>query len=369
MLRPTGNFGKFLTVMLSLGVVGNMAASLYSISLNIQIFIPWLVIVPRYVCSLLAAAVYVVQHILLVRYDTNRACVPSYSIVSLSIVGSHRFYDTLTNFLGLIGYWASSFGAIILVEHFLFRQNNFTSYDLQIWNNSGRLPTGIAALGAGIASVTIIVPSIDQVWFVGPIAKVTGDIGFEVAFLVSGVLYVPFRWIESRLRKAVWSFLGLGSELSNSNKIEPFPPEINWTLGRWLNSLTFHSTSKYNYVSRNLDACNSIPKCYHGGARDIDFDSASNWCDNRLIISYVLEQLLRLATMSFAYAEVYAFQPDVYPLETTSNDFMRSTVMCGSPPFLRFLYYTFSPIRTTRYLAYPSSDTRTTRDLRLSELS
>jgi NCS1 nucleoside transporter family len=180
-LRPTGNFGKFLTVMLSLCVVGNMAPGLYSISLNIQIFIPWLVIVPRYVCSLLAAAV----------------------IVSLSIVGSHRFYDTLTNFLGLIGYWASSFSAIILVEHFLFRRNNFTSYDLQIWNDPGRLPTGIAALGAGIASVAIIVPSIDQVWFVGSIAKVTGDIGFEVAFFVSGVLYVPFRWIEIRLRKTV----------------------------------------------------------------------------------------------------------------------------------------------------------------------
>lgn len=60
MLRPTGNFGKFLTVLLSLGVAGNMAPTLYSISLNIQVFIPWLVIVPRYFCSLLAAAVYVV---------------------------------------------------------------------------------------------------------------------------------------------------------------------------------------------------------------------------------------------------------------------------------------------------------------------
>lgn len=58
MLRPTGNFGKFLTVLLSLSVTGNIAASFYSISLNIQVFIPWLVIVPRYVFSVLATAMY-----------------------------------------------------------------------------------------------------------------------------------------------------------------------------------------------------------------------------------------------------------------------------------------------------------------------
>lgn len=83
----------------------------------------------------------------------------------------------------------------------MFRRNDFSSYDLEIWNDPRRLPRGISALAAGIASVALIVPSINQVWFVGPIGKVTGDIGFEVAFFVSGILYVPFRWIEGRLRK------------------------------------------------------------------------------------------------------------------------------------------------------------------------
>jgi purine-cytosine permease-like protein len=59
MLQPSGNFGKFLTVLLSLSVAGNIAPTFYSVSLNIQVFIPWLVIVPRYVFSLLAIAVYV----------------------------------------------------------------------------------------------------------------------------------------------------------------------------------------------------------------------------------------------------------------------------------------------------------------------
>jgi hypothetical protein len=57
-LQPTKGFGKFLTVLLSLSVAGNIAASLYSASLNIQVFIPPLVIVPRYVFSIVTTAMY-----------------------------------------------------------------------------------------------------------------------------------------------------------------------------------------------------------------------------------------------------------------------------------------------------------------------
>lgn len=123
--------------------------------------------------------------------------------MALAIVGSHRFYATLTNFLGLIGYWASAYGAIILLEHFIFRRNNFASYDIAQWNQPRQLPTGIAALAAGAMSVALIVPCMDQVWFVGPIAEHTGDIGFEVAFVISGIMYIPFRWLEIRIRKRV----------------------------------------------------------------------------------------------------------------------------------------------------------------------
>ena len=40
----------------------------------------------------------------------------------------------------------------------------------------------------------------NQVWFIGSIARVTGDIGFEVSFVASGLLYFLFRWIEIRYR-------------------------------------------------------------------------------------------------------------------------------------------------------------------------
>ncbi|KAK0444534.1 uncharacterized protein EV420DRAFT_1574324 [Desarmillaria tabescens] len=56
MLQPVGNFGKFLTVLLSLSLAGNIAPTLYSMCLNIQVFIPVLYVVPRYVFSILATA-------------------------------------------------------------------------------------------------------------------------------------------------------------------------------------------------------------------------------------------------------------------------------------------------------------------------
>ncbi|KAG5636249.1 hypothetical protein H0H81_008652 [Sphagnurus paluster] len=181
MLHPAKGLGKFLTVLLSLSVAGNIAATFYSITLNIQVFIPPLILVPRYVFSLVATAI----------------------VIPVAIVGSKRFYDTLVNFLGLIGYWASSFAAIILVEHFVFRKGDHKLYNIADWNNPSRLPSGIAALAAGILSFGLIIPSMDQVWFVGPIAKKTGDVAFEVAFGLSAVLYIPLRALEIRVRKSI----------------------------------------------------------------------------------------------------------------------------------------------------------------------
>lgn len=116
-------------------------------------------------------------------------------------MGATRFYDALVNFLGLVSYWAGAFAAIIIVEHLLFRRNDPCAYDVQAWNVPHRLPSGIAAVGAGLFSFGLVVPCMNQVWFVGPIAKTTGDIGFEVAFVASAILYIPFRALEVRIRK------------------------------------------------------------------------------------------------------------------------------------------------------------------------
>ncbi|KAF9268967.1 NCS cytosine-purine permease [Marasmius fiardii PR-910] len=179
MLNPVGNFGKFLTVLLALSTTANIATTFYSISLNIQVFLPKLLVVPRYIFSFVATAI----------------------VLPLAIVGSHRFYDTLTNFLSLIGYWASAYVAILLLEHIVFRRCDFSRYDLKAWNIPQLLPSGLAALAAGVLSFALVIPCADQIWFVGPVAeRGTGDIGFEVAFAVTGILYIPFRALEVRIR-------------------------------------------------------------------------------------------------------------------------------------------------------------------------
>jgi hypothetical protein len=37
-------------------------------------------------------------------------------ITVLAIVGQHKFYDTLTNFLGIIGYWAGDFLTFAFID-------------------------------------------------------------------------------------------------------------------------------------------------------------------------------------------------------------------------------------------------------------
>jgi purine-cytosine permease-like protein len=123
-----------------------------------------------------------------------------YSVIPLSIVGAHSFYTTLSNFLGLIGYWASAFIAVVLEEHFIFRKGDAAFYNLADWNTPSKLPSGVAAIGAAMCGIGIAIPSMAQVWYTGPIAETTGDIGFELAFVVTMVVYPPLRLLEIRIR-------------------------------------------------------------------------------------------------------------------------------------------------------------------------
>ena len=59
MLSPAGTFGKILVVLLAISLTSNITATFYSITLNFQILIPRLVVLPRYLLSLAATAVYV----------------------------------------------------------------------------------------------------------------------------------------------------------------------------------------------------------------------------------------------------------------------------------------------------------------------
>ncbi|KAH8977383.1 cytosine-purine permease [Lactarius hatsudake] len=142
MLEPVGKFGKVFMVFVGLSMTGNNVPTIYSFGMCFQTFIPSLVVVPRYVFSVVATAV---------------------RIIPLSIAGQHKLYSTLSIFLSIIGYWA-----------------------------------GAAALTASALSFALVVPSMDQVWYNGPIALTTGDIGIEMAMAVTTLLYVPLRHLEKR---------------------------------------------------------------------------------------------------------------------------------------------------------------------------
>lgn len=177
MLSPAGGFGQFVVVLLAFSILGNIAASFYSITLNFQILIPYLVRVPRFVFSILMLAV----------------------VIPVSVVAARSFFDSLQNFIGVIGYWSAAFVAIIIVEHLVFRRRCADPYPIDSWDVAAELPTGIAALAAGALSFALIIPCMSEVWYTGPLAETTGDIGFEVAFVLSAVLYLPFRALEVKI--------------------------------------------------------------------------------------------------------------------------------------------------------------------------
>ncbi|KAF8500276.1 NCS cytosine-purine permease [Russula emetica] len=181
MLSPVGGFGKFLMVLLSLSVTGTNTPTIYSMCMEFQVLIPPLVVSSQ------------------IRVFGGRYCSRK-RITVLSIVGQHKLYATFSDFLGIIGYWAATWLSATLMEHFYFRKSNFALYDIQFWNVPSRLPLGAAALGSSILSFALVIPSMNQVLYTGPIARKTGDIGFEVAMVVTALLYVPLRHLEKRWR-------------------------------------------------------------------------------------------------------------------------------------------------------------------------
>ncbi|OAA73711.1 purine-cytosine permease FCY21 [Cordyceps fumosorosea ARSEF 2679] len=177
LLAPAGGFGKFVLVILALTLLGNTCGTFYSITLNFQTLLPWLFRVPRYVFALVITVI----------------------IVVVSIFAVDNFFVSIENAVSLIGYWSSQFCAVVIVEDVVFRRRDPAAYDHAAWCDARRLPLGVAAMGAGVLAWGLIVPAMNQVYFTGPIAKHTGDIGFELAFFCSGLLYIPLRYAEKRL--------------------------------------------------------------------------------------------------------------------------------------------------------------------------
>jgi purine-cytosine permease-like protein len=75
-------------------------------------------------------------------------------------------------------------------------------YNVEDWDKRRRLPSGMAAVLSFTGSFGIIVPTMSQAWYSGPIARAgAGDIGMYTGFVVSSVLYLILRTLERRWTK------------------------------------------------------------------------------------------------------------------------------------------------------------------------
>ncbi|KAI0753335.1 permease for cytosine/purines, uracil, thiamine, allantoin-domain-containing protein [Daedaleopsis nitida] len=175
-LAPTGRFGKFLLVMLSLTAPSACAPTMYTVCTSFMTVHRAFARLPRFVVALLSTAV----------------------LIPLAIIGASRFYDTFVDILALIGYWLAPFCAIVVTEHFVFRRT-YAAYDvLAAWDTPRHpnLPRPYPALCALAVSTVFIVLSMQQQWFTGPIAqRGTGDLGMLLGFAVSVVVYTGARWV------------------------------------------------------------------------------------------------------------------------------------------------------------------------------
>ncbi|KJR83234.1 nucleoside transporter [Sporothrix schenckii 1099-18] len=180
MLHPKG-FAKFLLVILALSGIAMNAVALYSAGLSVQQFARPLGAVPRFIWTALMFV----------------------AVILLALVGRDHLLSFLENFLSLLGYWNTSFFIIIFLEHYLFRKGfseGYDNYDLESWNNPKRMPFGWAgglAFAAGIAGCVL---GMSETWYVGVLARkigdTGGDIGNQLAFLFTFVVYIPARWAE-----------------------------------------------------------------------------------------------------------------------------------------------------------------------------
>ncbi|KAK1474706.1 purine-cytosine permease FCY21 [Colletotrichum cuscutae] len=119
-------------------------------------------------------------------------------IVLISIVASSNFYNSLPNFLSVVGYWTASYTSITLTEHFRFRRGRYSAYNISDWDNPKALPLGFAALASLCCSFRLIVPSMDTAWYTGPIAVRTGDIGMQLGIALGSLTYIVLRGAESQ---------------------------------------------------------------------------------------------------------------------------------------------------------------------------
>ena len=178
---PLDGFGKFCAVVTAIGLVGNIVPPVYSSGIDFQILGHYFTKVPRVFWNTLAVVIFTV----------------------CALAGRSHLAEIFTNLLAIMGYWVCVWVSITLCEVYIFRRRS--GFDWTAWNESSKLPIGLAASFAFLVGWAGIIVSMGQTWYVGPIASLVGDKGADmgnyVGFSWAAVVYIPSRWLELRTLK------------------------------------------------------------------------------------------------------------------------------------------------------------------------
>ncbi|KAK3354236.1 permease for cytosine/purines, uracil, thiamine, allantoin-domain-containing protein [Neurospora tetraspora] len=156
-------FGTFCVVLLALSIIGTNIATVYSVSMSVQVLGRRTQRVPRFLWTLVSTVGY------------TAFAIPAYQ----------EFATYLENLLLAMSYWISIYLGITLTEHFLFRRG-VRGYQPEAYTDAKRVAVGIA-----------------QEWYRGPVIKAVGeefvgDLGCVFGFLFTTVSYMVLRYWEKR---------------------------------------------------------------------------------------------------------------------------------------------------------------------------
>lgn len=172
-------FGQFLMVILSLSTIANNIPNMYSIALSAQSIHSVFEKVPRIFWTIFA----------------------NFVTLAIAIPGYYSFEEVMDNFMNLIGYYLAIYQAMFVLEHFLWNHN---SYAYEYWRYKDRkaYPIGIAGTFGFCCGIAGVVIGMNQIWFAGPLGKVTGelggDVGSEMGFAFAAVGYNAVRGFEKK---------------------------------------------------------------------------------------------------------------------------------------------------------------------------
>ena len=174
LIERLGNFGRFVLILLGISVFGVACRDIYTISISLPAIIPPLRHVPRVLLAIVAAGV----------------------MIAIAIPASRSFVSAISSFLSIVGYYVGASISCFVVEWLYFRRSKAETLNPAIWDDGSALPTGIPAVISVILPWALIIPSMDTAWYTGPIAKVTGDIAFELSVVMGLLCYIPLRAYE-----------------------------------------------------------------------------------------------------------------------------------------------------------------------------